>query len=66
MRTNIDRETEKAIKDKYRSRYSFKEYYLEKFDIDLNEYTKNNRVVEGDFYYLFNNEGAYIDIKYVI
>ena len=54
LRTTIDRETEKAIKDEYRSEYSFKEYYLEKFNIDLNEYAENNRIVEGDFYYLFN------------
>lgn len=66
LRTNIDRETEKAIKDQYRSEYSFKEYYLEKFNIDLYEYTKNNRIVEGDFYYIFNNDGKYINIKYAI
>ena len=66
LRTTIDRETEKAIKDEYRSEYSFKEYYLEKFNIDLNEYAENNRIVEGDFYYLFNNDGTYVNIKCAI
>ena len=32
----------------------------------LNEYAENNRIVEGDFYYLFNNDGTYVNIKCAI
>ena len=66
LRTNIDREIERKIKDEYRNEYSFKEYYLEKFNIDLHEYAENNKIVDGEFYYLFNNDGQYVNIEYAV
>ncbi|AOR24210.1 B12-binding domain-containing radical SAM protein [Clostridium taeniosporum] len=63
LRSNIKREEEKEIKDKLKHKYSFKEYYLEKFSINIQEYILNGSIQMLESYYLFNNTGDYISIK---
>lgn len=59
---NIDKEDEERIKEKLRGKYSFKEYYLESFNININEFTKNSTVINEKDYYLFGYGG---DIKHI-
>ncbi|MBN1046303.1 MULTISPECIES: B12-binding domain-containing radical SAM protein [unclassified Clostridium] len=63
LRSNIKKEEEKDIKDKLRDKYSFKEYYLEKFSIDIQEYILNGNIKMSENYYLFNNNGDYVNVK---
>ncbi|MDU5722592.1 B12-binding domain-containing radical SAM protein [Clostridium butyricum] len=63
LRSNISKEEEKEIKSSLREKYSFKEYHLEKFSIDLEEYVKSGQIIEKECYYLFDNFGLYININ---
>ena len=63
LRSNISKEEEKEIKSSLREKYSFKEYHLEKFCIDLEEYVKSGQIIEKECYYLFDNFGLYININ---
>ena len=63
LKINISKEEEKQYKDKLREKYSFKEYFLEKFDINLEKYVKNGELIEEDFYCLFNNNNEYLFIE---
>ena len=63
LRSNIKKEDEKDIKDKLKHKYSFKEYYLEKFSINIEEYILNGNIQISESYYLFNNTGDYINLK---
>lgn len=63
LKINISKEEEKKYKDKLREKYSFKEYFLEKFDINLEKYVKNGELIEEDFYCLFNNNNEYLFIE---
>ncbi|ETI88998.1 MAG: Radical SAM protein [Clostridium butyricum DORA_1] len=63
LRSNISKEEEKEIKSSLREKYSFKEYHLEKFSIDLEEYVKSGQIIEKGCYYLFDNFGLYININ---
>ena len=62
LRSGISREEEKSIKDNLRGKYSFKEYHLEKFVINMESYLLERKIVEEDSYYLFDNHGGYIHI----
>lgn len=63
LKINISKEEEKKYRDKLREKYSFKEYFLEKFDINLEKYVKNGELIEEDFYCLFNNNNEYLFIE---
>lgn len=63
LRSRMLKEEEKRIKLYLREKYSFKEYYLEKFCIDLEEYIKHGNIVEKECYYLFDNFGLYINVN---
>ncbi|SFC78274.1 B12-binding domain-containing radical SAM protein [Clostridium uliginosum] len=64
LRTGITKEEEKILKDNLRDKYSFKEYYLEKFSIDIETYVLYEEILKKDSYYLFNNSGEYISVKH--
>ena len=63
LKMNISKEEEKQYKDKLREKYSFKEYFLEKFDINLEEYIKYGKIIEEECYCLFNNNNEYLFIE---
>lgn len=63
LRSGLSKEEDKEIKSKLREKYSFKEYYLEKFIIDLKKYVETNEIVIEESYYLFDNCGLYIKIN---
>lgn len=59
---NLSKEEESDIKDRIRDKYSLKEYHLEKFCININEFVYSSTVVEGNSYFLFGYNGDVIDI----
>lgn len=63
LKINISKEEEKKYKDKLREKYSFKEYFLEKFDINLEKYIKHGELIEEECYCLFNNDNEYLFIE---
>jgi len=63
LRSDMEKEEEKSIKEKLKEQYSFKEYYLEKFSINLEKYISNNEIIEEDSYYMFNNNNEYVYLK---
>ncbi|OOM07302.1 B12-binding domain-containing radical SAM protein [Clostridium saccharobutylicum] len=60
LRSDMEKEEEKSIKEKLKEQYSFKEYHLEKFKIDIEKYIENEEIVEENTYYLFNDKADYI------
>lgn len=62
LRSNISKEEEKSIKDQLRGKYSFKEYHLEKFSINMDSYLLERKIIEEESYYLFDNYGRHIHI----
>jgi radical SAM superfamily enzyme YgiQ (UPF0313 family) len=64
LRSNMSKEEEKNIKDSFREKYSFKEYHLEKFSINLEEYIFNDKIVDENSYYIFNDNAYYIHLDY--
>ncbi|WP_321994853.1 B12-binding domain-containing radical SAM protein [Clostridium butyricum] len=60
LRSNMGKEEEKSIKEKLKEQYSFKEFYLEKFSIDVEKYIETRKILEEDTYYLFDNRSNYI------
>ncbi|MGN0144814.1 MAG: B12-binding domain-containing radical SAM protein, partial [Clostridium sp.] len=63
LRSSLSKKEEKEIKGFLREKYSFKEYHLEKFSIDLEEYVNKDIIKEKESYYLFDNSGSYINIE---
>lgn len=55
LRKDIDKEIQAKIKEKYRETYSFKEYHIEMFSIDLDTYIKNGKLLKLDTYYLVSS-----------
>lgn len=64
LRSDLTKEEEKSIKDEFREKYSFKEYFLEKFIINLELYMSTGEIVEEDSYYIFNDNSEYIYLEY--
>ncbi|ADL51397.1 B12-binding domain-containing radical SAM protein [Clostridium cellulovorans] len=62
LRSDMEKEEEKIIKEKLKEQYSFKEYYLEKFKINIEKYIQNGEILEENTYYLFNDTANYIGI----
>jgi radical SAM superfamily enzyme YgiQ (UPF0313 family) len=60
LRSDMEREEEKIIKEKLKEQYSFKEYHLEKFKIDIEKYIQTGEILEENTYYLFNDKADYI------
>jgi len=60
LRSDMEREEEKSIKEKLKEKYSFKEYHLEKFKINIEKYIETGEVLEENTYYLFNDKADYI------
>ncbi|AQS04053.1 B12-binding domain-containing radical SAM protein [Clostridium beijerinckii] len=60
LRSDMEKEEEKSIKEKLKEQYSFKEYHLEKFKINIEKYIETGEILEEDTYYLFNDRAEYI------
>lgn len=60
LRSDMEKEEEKSIKEKLKEQYSFKEYHLEKFKINIEKHIETGEILEEDTYYLFNDKAEYI------
>jgi hypothetical protein len=60
LRSDMEKEEEKSIKEKLKEQYSFKEYHLEKFSINLEKYILSNEIIEENSYYVFDNNSNYV------
>ena len=58
----IDKEEEEKIKEKYRGEYSFRDYYVEKFCININKFIQSGEIEEKDTYMLFGYEENQVEI----
>ena len=56
----MKKEEEKSIKEKLKEEYSFKEYHLEKFNINMDKYIQKGEIFKEKTYYLFNDKMKYI------
>lgn len=63
LRSSMSKEEEKYIKEKLKEEYSFKEYHLEKFGINLESYMSNDEILEVGTYYVFNNNNEYVYLQ---
>lgn len=59
----LSKEKEMEIKDKLRDKYSFKNYHLEDFCINIKELNLNSRIVEQETYYIFGHNGEVKDVS---
>lgn len=62
LKVNIDRDIEQKIKEYYKGIYSFKDYIIEFFSIDMDTYVSTGDVYKRDNYYLVNNNNEMIKI----
>lgn len=63
LRDEVNLEIQKRIKEKYRDKYSFREYSIEVFSIDIEEYKKNSTILAKDCYYLVDNSNEFVKIS---
>ena len=63
LRSDMEKEEEKSIKEKLKEQYSFKEYHLEKFSINLEKYILSDEILEENSYYVFNNNNEYVYLQ---
>ncbi|MDY2631061.1 MAG: B12-binding domain-containing radical SAM protein [Clostridium sp.] len=59
----IDKKEEEEIKGKLREEYSFKNCYLESFNINIKKFIESSIVIKEKDYYLFGYGGDVINIK---
>ncbi|MBS5307977.1 MAG: B12-binding domain-containing radical SAM protein [Clostridium sp.] len=62
IQRNLDKDEELKIKDQFKGIYSFKDYHLEIFDINISKFIKNSTVVKEKDYYLFGHGGDIVHI----
>lgn len=60
---NINKEEEERIKLELREKYSFKDYYLESFNININKFIYENEIIYEKDYYLFGYKNDIIHIN---
>lgn len=58
----LEKKVENEIKDLLREEYSFRDYYIESFSINIDDFIKNNRINKDKVYFLCSYEGEMIDI----
>lgn len=63
IQRNLDKDEELKIKDQFKGIYSFKDYHLEIFDINISKFIKNSTVVKEKDYYLFGHGGDIVHIR---
>lgn len=60
--SKIAKEEEEKIKEKYRGEYSFRDYYVENFCININKFIQSGEIEEKDTYMLFGYEENVVEI----
>ena len=60
--SKIAKEEEEKIKEKYRGEYPFRDYYVEKFCININKFIQSGEIEEKDTYMLFGYEENVVEI----
>lgn len=60
IKGELSKEEEKKLKDSLREEYSFREYTVEKFNIDIIKFMERGEVVHEDRYALLNNSKNFI------
>lgn len=60
---NISKEEEEVIKEKLRSKYSFKEYYLESFNINISKFKDNSTISNDKDYFVFGYDGDILNVS---
>ena len=60
------KQKENEFKDRLREKYSFKDYYVEGFCIDINKYIKTGEIEERESYFLFGYDGDIIEIDNLV
>lgn len=63
IKSDISKEEEKEIKENLREEYSFKEYTIEKFNIDIIKFIEKNDIEMKDIYVLLNNDKKIIFLE---
>ena len=58
----IDKIEEEELKEKLREKYSFKNYYLESFNININVFKESSIIVKEKDYFLFGYEGDIVHV----
>ncbi len=58
----LEKRVECEIKDMLREEYSFRDYYIESFDININDFVNNNFLNKEKTYFLCSYDGEMIDI----
>lgn len=62
LKSSIEKQQEKIIKNSLRDEYSFKEYHIDKFNIDMEKYINEKKIQIEEKYYIFGEEGKVLDI----
>lgn len=62
LKTSIDKEEERRIKNSLRDEYSFKEYYIDRLGIDMQEYIKEGKITSKEKFYIFGNNSEVLDV----
>ncbi|MDQ0148507.1 B12-binding domain-containing radical SAM protein [Eubacterium multiforme] len=60
IKSDISKEEEREIKEALRETYSFREYTIEKFNIDIITFIEKNEILICDKYALLNNDKKFI------
>lgn len=61
----IDKKEEEELKEKLREKYSFKNYYLEGFNISIKKFIDSSIIIKEKDYYLFGYGGDVIHINVI-
>ena len=64
LRDSITKKEEEEIKEKYVKKYSFREYSIEKFLINMQKYIDCGDIIVEDTYYLIGNSGDKVLVSY--
>ena len=62
LKSDIEKEKEHKIKEIFREEYSFKDYYIESFCVDINKFIDEEVINKNRSYFLIGYEGDIIDI----
>lgn len=60
IKSNITKEEERKIKDELREEYSFRDYSVEKFYIDIIKFIEDDKILESEVYALLDNDKNFI------
>ena len=58
----MDKSEEKDIKNLLKEEYSFKEYHIDKFNIDMDKFLANKTIDFEEKFYIFGDHGDVKDV----